>query len=66
MIPVPCLTCTNGVNLYWPNNHRVVMFNTNQIPAPKADVSTFGGFDTYCNICGFPAYNVLESRISPP
>ncbi|HEX4229519.1 MAG TPA: hypothetical protein VHZ07_12680 [Bryobacteraceae bacterium] len=42
-----------------PNNHRVMMFNTNQIPAPEADVSTFGGFDTYCNICGFPAYNVL-------
>lgn len=42
-----------------PNNYRVMMFNTNQIPAPKADISTFGGFDTFCNICGFPAYNVL-------
>ncbi|HEX4808881.1 MAG TPA: hypothetical protein VH325_08125 [Bryobacteraceae bacterium] len=42
-----------------PNNQRVMMFNTNQIPAPKGDISTFSGFDTYCNICGFPAFNVL-------
>lgn len=42
-----------------PNNHRVMMFHTGDIPAPKGDISNFSGFDTYCNVCGFAAYNFL-------
>jgi uncharacterized protein (TIGR03437 family) len=42
-----------------PNNHRVLMFDTTTIPGPKADLSTISGFDTYCHLCGYPAYNVL-------
>ncbi|MGC2661714.1 MAG: hypothetical protein WA324_27470, partial [Bryobacteraceae bacterium] len=43
-----------------PNNQRVMMFETSgNLPDPKADISTLSEFDTYCYICGFPAYNVL-------
>ena len=42
-----------------PNNQRVMMFHTGDIPAPKGDISNFNQFDTFCNICGFAAFNVL-------
>ncbi len=42
-----------------PQNNRVLMFYANQIPAPHADLSTTTPFDGSCNLCGYPAANVL-------
>ncbi|MBV9084489.1 MAG: hypothetical protein JOZ62_17585, partial [Acidobacteriaceae bacterium] len=42
-----------------PNNNRVLMFDTTAIPGPYVDLSTLGVFDGSCNVCGYPAYNVL-------
>ncbi|HEX4166952.1 MAG TPA: hypothetical protein VHZ55_15920, partial [Bryobacteraceae bacterium] len=41
-------------------DNRVVMFNTNQIPAPTADLTNAYSYSTFsCNVCAFPAYNQL-------
>lgn len=41
-------------------NNRVLSFNTNAIPGPYADLSTLAPFDNFnCNVCGYPATNVL-------
>ena len=42
-----------------PQNNRVLMFNTGQIPAPDADVAALKPFNPYCYLCGYPAQNVL-------
>jgi uncharacterized protein (TIGR03437 family) len=42
-----------------PQNNRVLMFNTSQIPKPDADLSTLPPFDPHCHLCGYPAQNVL-------
>lgn len=42
-----------------PNNNRVMMFNTSQIPAPHDDLSSISPFNSYCALCGYPAFNVI-------
>ncbi len=40
-----------------PQDNRVVMFNTDQIPAPNADLTNAKSFSTFqCNLCAFPAF----------
>ena len=41
-------------------NNRVLTFLGGDIPTPYTDLSTLGVFDPdNCNVCGYPAYNVL-------
>ena len=41
-------------------DHRVVMFSTNQLPAPTADLTHAFTYSTAsCNVCAFPAFNQL-------
>ncbi|HTU44542.1 MAG TPA: hypothetical protein VMF91_05745 [Bryobacteraceae bacterium] len=41
-------------------NNRVLIFLGGDIPTPYTDLSTLGVFDPdNCNVCGYPAYNVL-------
>ncbi len=43
-----------------PIDNRVLMFDTNQVPAPHADLTTLTPFNAFnCNLCAFPALNVL-------
>ncbi|MBV9303622.1 MAG: VCBS repeat-containing protein [Acidobacteriaceae bacterium] len=42
-----------------PVNNRVLMFNANLIPGREADLATLGVFNSSCNVCGYPAENVL-------
>ncbi|MGI9075349.1 MAG: FG-GAP-like repeat-containing protein [Bryobacteraceae bacterium] len=42
-----------------PQNNRVLMFNTGQIPLPDADVAALKPFNPHCYLCGYPAQNVL-------
>ncbi len=42
-----------------PQDNRVLMFNVSQIPGSHADLTTATPFDTFCNLCGYPATNVL-------
>ena len=43
-----------------PQDNRVVMFNTNQVPGLRADLTNTQSFSTFsCNVCGFPAFNQL-------
>ncbi len=44
-----------------PVNNRVLMFYTSQIPDPRAALSVPSGVTPYtnCNLCGYPALNVL-------
>jgi hypothetical protein len=42
-----------------PNNNRIMMFNTAQIPDPHAEVSQQNSASSLCELCGFPAYNVI-------
>ncbi len=40
-----------------PQDNRVIMFNTNQIPAPNADLTNARSYSSFqCNLCAFPAY----------
>ncbi len=40
-----------------PQDNRVIMFNTNMIPAPTADLTNAHSYSTFqCNLCAFPAY----------
>src|SRR5689334_10238456 len=41
-----------------PQNNRVLMFNTSQIPPPDADLNTLTPFNPHCHLCGYPAQNV--------
>jgi uncharacterized protein (TIGR03437 family) len=36
-----------------------MVFNTGQIPSAYTEVATFGKFDTFCHLCGYPASLVL-------
>lgn len=50
---------SNGVGAT-PSNNRVMQFNTSQIPAPNADLTTgFSPTDSLCYLCGYLATNVL-------
>ncbi len=41
-------------------DNRVVMFNTNLLPAPKVDLTNAQSYSNYlCNVCAFPAFNQL-------
>ena len=42
-----------------PQNNRVLMFNTGQIPSVDADLATLKPFNPHCYLCGYPAQNVL-------
>ena len=42
-----------------PNNNRIVMFSTSQIPNPTADIASFGSGDLGCPLCGYSASNVV-------
>jgi uncharacterized protein (TIGR03437 family) len=40
-----------------PQDNRVIMFNTNMIPAPTTDLTNAHSYSTFqCNLCAFPAY----------
>ncbi|HSU57872.1 MAG TPA: hypothetical protein VLI55_01060 [Bryobacteraceae bacterium] len=50
---------SNGVGAT-PLNNRVMVFDTSQIPAPRADLTTgFTPTDPSCYLCGYLAVNVL-------
>ncbi len=50
-----------------PNNNRVMMFNTGQIPGPHDDLSGISAFNTFCALCGYPAFNVIgQSTVNAP
>ena len=50
-----------------PNNNRIVMFNTAQIPAPHTDLSTVPPFNSLCQVCGYPASNVIgQTSLNAP
>lgn len=49
-----------------PNNNRVMMFNTAQIPGPHDDLSGVTPFNKFCALCGYPAYNVIGQSIYTP
>ena len=42
-----------------PNNNRIMMFSTAQIPSSTADLSTFNSGDGACYLCGYPSFNVV-------
>ncbi len=42
-----------------PQNNRVLIFPTSQIPAPHTDLRTISSSDSSCYVCGYSAGNVL-------
>lgn len=42
-----------------PNNNRVLIFDTTQIPPPDADLTQYSSPNGYCGLCGYSAINVL-------
>lgn len=57
-----------------PQDHRVLMFSTGQVPDLHGDITTSGLVNALCYLCGFPASNTLgqtgfaptDTSVSPP
>lgn len=54
--PAPDATSNGPITV----NNRLLFFNTTQIPGADANLATLTPFDNFnCNVCGYPASNVL-------